>query len=95
MTWPLEQFERKERIVNRSNGNVDSERAVQVVPAGIRIVRVELERDGKETDPTSLAEQWQEATQALLRETQTSMTPDVAQNDEREAKTVTSKVRNG
>jgi hypothetical protein len=42
----LEQYERKERVVSR-RGTTSDERTAEVVSAGDRIVRVELERDGQ------------------------------------------------
>ena len=81
----LEQYAWKERMVShRSKGGAASEWAVEVVPAGVRLVRVELERDGRPADAGSLEQRWQQAIQAVVRETKTD-DPDVKWNDDREA----------
>ena len=80
----IHQYERKERIISHRGKGVDaSEWATEVVPAGPRLVRVELERNGRTADPDSLEQQWQQAIQALIRETNTD-DPDVKRNDDRE-----------
>jgi len=79
----IQQYERKERIISHRGKGVDaSEWAMEVVPAGPRLVRIEFERNGKPADPDSLEQQWQQAIQALIRETKT-VDPELKQNDDR------------
>lgn len=75
----LEQYERKERIVSRRGKAVTSnESTVEVVPAGERIVRVELERDGQPANAEVIEQRWQQAIGTLVREAKTDA--DVDQN---------------
>src|SRR5580704_7643289 len=68
----LAQFERKERIVSqRGKAPVATEWTTEVIPAGDRRIRVELERDGKPADPASLEERWRQAAQSLTKEAET------------------------
>src|SRR5580704_8793108 len=68
----LAQFERKERIVSkRGKATVASDWTTEVIPAGDRRIRVELERDGKPADPASLEERWRQAAQSLTKEAET------------------------
>jgi hypothetical protein len=79
----LAQFARKERIVSqRGKATVATEWTTEVIPAGDRHIRIELDRDGKPVDPSSLEAQWRQAVQSLTRDTETGE-PTANQNDER------------
>jgi hypothetical protein len=76
----LEQYERKEHVVSRRGKSATSnEWTTDVVSAGDRIVRVELERDGQAAGAEAIEQRWQQAIEALVRETKTD-DPDVSQN---------------
>jgi hypothetical protein len=80
----LAQFGRKERIVSRRGKTaVASEWTTEVIPAGDRRIRVELERDGKPADPGSLKERWRQAAQSLTKDADTDE-PNEKQDDERQ-----------
>ncbi len=84
----LAQFERKERIVSqRGKAPVATEWTTEVIPSGDRRIRVELERDGKPVDPTSLEAQWRQAAQSLTKDAKTdepNAKPDEDRGDRRE-----------
>jgi hypothetical protein len=82
----LTQFERKERIVSqRGKAAVANEWTTEVIPAGDRRIRVELERDGKTADPGSLEERWRQAAQSLTKDAETDV-PNAKQDDERQGR---------
>src|SRR5579883_742804 len=65
----LDQYARTEHSVFHGNGKEPGRDVTcRVIPAGEGIVRVELERDGKNRDAAYLQEQWQDVAQALLDE---------------------------
>jgi hypothetical protein len=79
----LTQFERKEHIVSqRGKAAVATEWTTEVIPAGDRRIRVELERDGKLADPASLEERWRQAAQSLTKEAETDV-PNAKQGEDR------------
>lgn len=79
----LAQFDRKERIVSqRGRASVATEWTTEVIPAGDRGIRVELERDGKPADPATLEERWGQAAQSLTKDADTDV-PNAKQDDER------------
>jgi hypothetical protein len=76
----LEQYERKERTVSRHGRSLTStESMTDVVSAGDRIVRIELERDGQAAGTYAIEQRWQQAIVALARESKTE-DPEVDQN---------------
>jgi hypothetical protein len=76
----LEQYERKERVVSRRGKSATSnEWTTEVVSAGDRMVRVELERDGQAAAAEAIEQRWQQALEALVRETKAD-DPAVNQN---------------
>ena len=78
----LTQFERKEHIVSqRGKAAVANEWTTEVIPAGDRRIRVELERDGKPADPASLEERWRQAAQSLTKDAETDE-PNAKQDDD-------------
>jgi hypothetical protein len=78
----LTQFERKERILSqRGKATVPTEWTTEVIPAGDRRIRVELERDGKPADPASLEERWRQAAQSLTKDAETDL-PNVKEEDD-------------
>lgn len=79
----LAQFERKERIVSqRGKAPVATEWTTDIIPAGDRRIRVELERDGKPVDPVSLEAEWRQAAQSLTKEAEAGE-PAARQDDDR------------
>jgi len=71
----LTQFERKEHIVSqRGKAAVANDWTTEVIPAGDHRIRVELERDGKPADPSSLEERWRQAAQSLTKDAETDVT---------------------
>lgn len=76
----LKQYERKERIVSRrGKSTASNEWTTEVVPASVSILRVELERDGQAASADVIEERWQQAIEALVRETKADDS-DVSQN---------------
>lgn len=76
----LEQYERKERVESRRGKSATSnEWTTDVVSAGDRIVRVELERDGRAAGPEAIERRWQQGLEVLVRGAKTD-DPDVNQN---------------
>jgi hypothetical protein len=76
----LQQYERKERIVSRrGKASASNERTTEVVSAGDRIIRVELERDGQTANADVIGQRWQQAIEELTREAKTD-DADVDQN---------------
>jgi hypothetical protein len=81
----LAQFERKERIVSqRGKATVATEWTTEVIPAGDHRIRVELERDGKPVDPTSLEVQWRQAAQSLTKDAETDVPNAKDEDDDRQ-----------
>lgn len=62
----MDQYARTEREVVEGAGKApDKESVRRLIPAGMVVLRVELERDGKRTDGESLDQQWRSVADAL------------------------------
>jgi hypothetical protein len=83
----LGEYEWTERVVARGSRKdaVDTQTTTRVVATGISLERIELERDGKPTDPAALEQQWRGAEQAILGENRPD-DPRQEQNYQRAAK---------
>lgn len=66
----LEQYERTEHAValRVDTAGIDKETLCRVVPTGGRVVRIEIERNGKPADSAYVERQWRGVAQALLTE---------------------------
>jgi len=62
----LDQYARTEREVLQGTGKEPNRETVRrLIPSGPMMLRVELEHDGKATDPSNLDQQWRTVAQAL------------------------------
>ncbi len=81
----LDEYERTERTIVRHKDGTTTETISRVVPHGAGNLRVEMERDGKPTDPASLETQWRNVARSLVTYSDSS-NPLVQKDREKAAK---------